>query len=87
MRNSVIDLRNTLMHYEPEYQEKSSGEQQGTVLTKLRGLFPEHPVPRSKVFFPEQCLSAGCANWSVIVAADFADEFCKKLGIALPYDR
>jgi hypothetical protein len=83
----LIDLRNTLMHYEPECQEKSSAEEQGPMLTKLRGLFPEHPAPQSKVFFPGQCLSAGCAHWSVTVATDFADEFCKKLGIAPPYDR
>ena len=56
---------------------------------KLRDRFPVNR-PMAKMgnpYFPDQCLGAGCAFWSVTTATNFADEFLRRFGVTPNYQR
>jgi hypothetical protein len=83
----LIDLRNSLIHFEPEWTpagRKDSEDQRSAHKHEkaLRGKFALNPfLPAVNPFYPDQCLSYGCAVWALEASILFADEFCAKLGI------
>lgn len=85
--NSLIRLRNALIHYEPEsvliYSTSTiSQKDQHKLEQDLKGNFKENPLTgKGNPFYPDKCLGHGCAEWGVISCLSFSDEFFSKLGI------
>jgi hypothetical protein len=79
---SLIKLRDTLVHYKPEWDNEAGQHQK--LEKRLRSCkFALSPyADTGRLWFPHQCLGAGCAQWSVVTARDFSDEFCNQLGIS-----
>ncbi|WP_323155415.1 hypothetical protein [Pseudomonas alvandae] len=83
----LVDLRNALVHYEPETISSFSedDENRGTehkFEKKLRGRFePNRLTGPGNPFYPDKVLGAGCARWAIASAVAFADSFFEKLGI------
>lgn len=88
----VIQLRNNLIHYEPEWvndeiEDLSMVAAEKKLDKRLRGKFPTSPLMnKSDPFFPNKCLSYGCARWAVESSLAYSDEFYAKLGVPAPYE-
>src|SRR6266699_176261 len=88
--DDLIELRNALVHYKPEWIESSQGTQDQKTAHKfekrLRGKFPLNPLTSlGNPFYPDKCLSHGCAEWAVASSLKFIDEFFSKLGYSYPF--
>jgi hypothetical protein len=92
---SLIEIRNSLMHYKREWIVVQKGEipldveeTHGEKLEKmLRNKFPVNPLAqKNRPFFPDACFGHGCAQWAVGNSLAFTDEFFKKLELPAPYD-
>ncbi|UVH60499.1 hypothetical protein NWF24_14125 [Variovorax paradoxus] len=85
----LIELRNALIHFEPETITGSWDTQPQRAHKsekRLRGKFDENALAGpGNPFYPDKLLGAGCAAWSVKSAVAFADEFFQKLGIEATY--
>jgi len=88
----VVQLRNNLIHYEPEWMSgepvaPSIAVTEKKLIKSLRGKFPTSPLTgENNPFFPGKCLSHGCAQWAVESSIAYCDEFYKKLGASAPYE-
>lgn len=85
--SSLIDLRNRLVHYKPEwvgtgegYKETFSEKLRERLEKKIKKLNPLADAGNCS-FFPHKCLSYGCAKWAVESSIKFTDEFFLKLGL------
>jgi hypothetical protein len=81
---SLIKLRNKLIHYEPEWSTVEH-----PIERELQGKFPENPFVPTYVgnpFYPDRCLSHGCAKWSVKSSLALTEEFHTRLGTTPTYD-
>jgi hypothetical protein len=57
------------------------------LIKSLRGKFSTIPwIGNNNPFFPDKCLSYGCARWAVESSFAYSDEFYKKLGVPAPYE-
>ncbi len=86
----LTKLRNALVHYKPEWIESSQGTQDQKTAHKmeklLRGKFSLNPLTSSgNPFYPDKCLSHGCAKWAIISSLKFVDEFYSRLGQSYPF--
>jgi hypothetical protein len=82
----LVQLRNTLVHARPVTRETGY---MSALDNKLRDRFPANR-PMAKMgnpYFPDQCLGAGCAFWSVTAATNLADEFFRRFGVTPNYQR
>ncbi|MCE0463996.1 MULTISPECIES: hypothetical protein [Pseudomonas] len=83
----LVDLRNALVHYEPEtiFNFSEDDENRGAehkFEKKLRGRFePNKLTGPGNPFYPDKVLGAGCARWAIASAVAFVDSFFEKLGI------
>jgi hypothetical protein len=76
----LLRLRDALLICTPEWHD-SRGRHR-TLEKRLRTKFPPSPlVGDDRPWFPDRCLSAGCANWAVRTAQAFSDDFCRRMGI------
>ncbi len=76
----LIQLRNALLHYKPEYI--THGETVHNFEKKLKGKFSLSPIKgKRNPFWPGKCLGHGCAKWVVISCIKFADEFYLRMGL------
>lgn len=88
----LIELRNALIHYEPESVLVSATRERGSnevhkFEKKLKGRFSENPITGpGNAFFPDKCLGFGCAKWGAEKAIEFVDLFSSKFGIASPIE-
>lgn len=85
----LIELRNALIHYEPETVLAYSDEGKVDIQKfekKLKGKFSTNPLALGHAFFPSKCLGHGCAKWAVNSTIEFADEFFRRMGIPSPHD-
>ena len=81
----LISLRNKLVHFEPQWSGKEADR---NFERKLENKFPLHlwfEKSPGNPFFPDKCLSHGCAEWAVSTSLKFADEFCSRMGITPNY--
>lgn len=89
--NSLIKLRNALVHYEPEWiiiedGNKINATQKFEQL--LRNRFELNPFTGEKnPFFPDKCLSLGCIEWALDSIIRFCDIFFVTMGIIPPYEK
>lgn len=86
----LIELRNALIHYEPETIVSHSGSETPQLHKfekRLKGKFPVNPLTGlGNPFYPDKVLGAGCAQWAVCAAVAFTDDFFQKLGITPTYE-
>jgi len=76
----LIHLRNALTHYKPEWDD--SLDMHSGLQCRLTGKFDLNRLSTtSNLWFPHQCLGAGCAKWAVSTAEEFVRAFCEHLGI------
>ena len=86
----VTDLRNAFIHFEPKSvrvvgKRETDGEY--GFETGMRNRFDLNPYTGDgNPFFPDQCQSRGCAEWSVKKTLAFAGEFFERLGVDRPYE-
>ena len=81
---SLVDLRNALVHFEPQTITATVGEKtQAHKFDTLKGKFPDNELlaGAGNPYYPEKLLGAGCAQWAVRSAVAFTDEFFDKLGV------
>jgi hypothetical protein len=81
----LIGLRNRLVHYKPEFVV--AGEH--IAERQLRGKFAENPFIEADTdnpFYPDRCLSHGCAKWAAESSINFADEFHTRMRTIRAYD-
>jgi len=87
----LVDLRNALVHYEPEtILSFSNGDKMQATNhafeKKLRGRFELNSLTgQGNPFYPDKVLGAGCARWAVASAVAFADAFFETLGLPSMY--
>lgn len=87
----LIRLRNSLVHYQPESvtvicQNDPEAVSIQNLERQLKGKFGLNPlVGCGGPFFPQKCLSHGCAEWAVRSSLALSDEFYSKLGLKPPY--
>ena len=77
----LIDLRNMLVHFKPEWDNDQKKHKK--IEQKLKGRFELNPFwPKEDViFFPFKCLSHGCASWAVRSSMNFILEFFTLTGV------
>ena len=82
----LITLRNALAHYKPGWAgvdidlHKWEGQLRAAGFT-LNPMMPNNP------FFPDRCLSHGCAKWAVETSLGFVREFCAVMNITPLFDK
>jgi hypothetical protein len=78
--DSLIHLRDALLDYTPEWDDARGKHH--SLQKRLEGKIPLNPfAPANSPWFPDGCLSAGCATWSVRAAQFFSDDFCHRMAI------
>lgn len=88
----VIDLRNELVHASyVDTELRSDGDtlrnqSEHKLAEKLRNKFKLNPhTGPSNPFFPDHCLSAGCALWALESVVSFCDSFFARIEVEPPY--
>lgn len=90
--DTLVRLRNALIHYEPEsiitHSEIDPDKVKEHKFEKrLRGKFSLNPLTGSgNAFFPAKCLSHGCSKWAVKTSLELTDNFFEKLNLKPRYD-
>jgi hypothetical protein len=85
----VIKLRNYLVHFPSEWLAEPDDEsgplpqsELPLIERQLKGQFPSTRFAwAAQPFFPNHCLSAGCARWAAESSLSFAQEFSTRAGI------
>ncbi|MET3457112.1 hypothetical protein [Pseudomonas kilonensis] len=87
----LVELRNALVHYEPETIFNFSNDSENTEVEhrfekRLRGKFEINRLTGpGNPFYPDKVLGAGCARWAITSAVAFTDDFFGKLGVPSMY--
>ena len=85
---TVISLRNTLVHGAPEWHQTGVNLNHWCE-TNLRPQFDDNPlVPATSrnPYYPDKCLSYGCAKWCFESILALSDEFFGRIGVASRFD-
>ena len=86
----VLDIRNELVHFSPrwiqgggkEYTENEYGFEES-----LKDRFELNPLmPGGNAFFPDQCLSYGCAQWAARISEGFVSHFSRRINLEIHPD-
>ncbi len=78
--DTLIHLRDALLHYSPNWDDARGRGQ--SLEERLGEKFPENPFAASGApWFPDRCMSAGCATWALRAAQFFSDDFCHRMAI------
>jgi hypothetical protein len=78
--DSLVRLRDALVHCGPERPE--SRRRARTIEQRLHDLVSPNPLAEADApWFPDVCLSAGCADWAVRTADGFSAAFCRRLSL------
>jgi hypothetical protein len=85
---TVIDLRNNLVHYKPKWRgDTPSNERKEKRISQLEKRLNSNPFIEGNPFFPHQCLSYDCAKWAIETCIQFNDQFHVRIQMKPPYDR
>jgi hypothetical protein len=78
----LIQLRNALVHYKPEWD--TDQREHRKIERRLKDRFALNPftIP-SDAFFPKKCLGHGCAEWAVKSSMSFMNEFLGRLELPM----
>ena len=77
-------IRNALIHYRPEWDNEQKEHKK--LKERLSGRFALNKHGAG-LWFPHQCLGAGCAAWATNQAESFMTDFCQRLGIPNRIDK
>ena len=81
----LIQLRNALVHYEPEWD--TALKKHKSIEDKLKDCFNINPFSHdTDAFFPKKCLGHGCAEWSVKSTIEFIGDFYRRMGFPPKWD-
>lgn len=81
----VQDLRNILVHHEPEFDLLSANAPQQR-MGQIYHKFDENPFYLgSGLFFPYRCMGFGCAKWAIESCLGFTEYFYSQLDGDTPY--
>ena len=79
--DSLIQLRNSLVHYKPEWD--TAQREHRKIESRLQGRFRPNPFTGpNDAFFPKKCLGHGCAEWAIKSGVTFIEEFFSRLGLS-----
>jgi len=87
----LIKLRNSLIHYEPEWVKNTSSHDFNDAdmhkfEKKLKGKFTTNPFTgEGNAFYPDKCIGYGCAKWGFDASIALTEEFSKKSGVKITY--
>ena len=86
----LIALRNGLVHGRPEWhtpgQPFDDVEKLGERLNEKQFSPSPFILAEGNAYFPDKCLSYGCAKWAVESSISFADGFYSRIGLIPKYD-
>jgi len=83
--DSVIRLRNSLVHYKPEWDDEENEHKK--LESRLKSKFPPNPFAgKSQAFFPHKCLGHGCTEWAIQNSIKFVEAFYQRLGVSHPQE-
>jgi hypothetical protein len=78
--DDLIQLRNALVHYKPEWDRDQKKHRK--IADRLKSRFPQNPFAGSNdVFFPKKCLGYGFAEWVVESGVTFIESLFRQLGL------
>lgn len=81
----VQDLRNILVHHEPEFDLLSANAPQQR-MGQIYHKFDENPFYLgSGLFFPYRCMGFGCAKWAIESCLSFTETFYSQVDVSKPY--
>ena len=84
---TLIKLRNELVHSEPHSMEMSLPTNERSSVPalekRLRSKIGECPYKGLKEYFPENCLHLKCGEWAASSSQKFVDEFLSRAGASL----
>ena len=88
----LIKLRNSLIHYEPEWVTTQSVDEallkQQKIEKFLRNKFELNRFTgKDNPFFPDKCFSAGLVKWAIDKVLEFTDSFYLNIGLIPPYEK
>ena len=76
----LVRLRAALLSYPADWDDARGRHQ--VLEERLKDAFPPSPlVSSSRPWFPDRCLSAGCAKWAVKSVQVFANDFYKRMAL------
>ncbi|PRG90039.1 hypothetical protein C6V08_32490 [Burkholderia gladioli] len=88
--DSLLRLRNSLMHYKLVTQEVGLGSDEQKPVDfekKLQAYFADNPLTGAgNPYFPDRVMGHGAAEWSVKSAVAFLDGYCQRLSATPPYE-
>jgi hypothetical protein len=91
----LTEIRNHLLHYTREWvvihNRQYPGREPESTSDHFEKILPRkfatNPLAEKNVpFFPDRCLSHGCAEWAIMNSIIFVDEFYRRLGMPVPYE-
>jgi hypothetical protein len=77
--DALIDLRNAVVHFRPEWTGKSGEHRK--LSARLKGKFDPTPVLPNELLFPRAWASASFARWAIRTAVAFLDYFYQEAGM------
>lgn len=86
---TLIAIRNALIHYEPVWASSEEEKANKRILSlKQEKKFALNPLRtgQSNPFFPDKCLSHGCAKWAFNSSIQFVEEFFSRMSLPVLYD-
>lgn len=83
--DSLIKLRNGLVHFKPEWPDEQ--EIHKKIEQRLTSKFSLSPFIVGGAFFPQKCMSYGCAKWAVLSSLSFMSRFSQKAGLVNKFDK
>ncbi|EDZ56986.1 conserved hypothetical protein [Bacillus cereus H3081.97] len=84
--NLLVILRNSLVHYKPEWVELEGNTEELEVI--FGGKFPRNPLFSEHLsYFPNKCLGFGSSKWALESAYNLAKEFYSRLGDSDPFTK
>ena len=87
--HALIIIRNTLIHYKPMWErgkETQTDKRIKHLEQSKRFPFNTLTTGRTNNFFPDLCLSHGCAEWAVEKSIELVTLFSSKMGTTLLFD-
>ncbi len=89
----MIEVRNTLIHFKPEWNSvhspyTSAYENQNKLTDKLVNKFEVSVFFKNtgNAIFPGKCIGYGCGKWFLVNVLRFADEFHNKISLKPVYE-
>ncbi|BCL79663.1 hypothetical protein ccbrp13_21280 [Ktedonobacteria bacterium brp13] len=83
-------IRNDFVHYEPEWTSIELEKKRKNSILNLQQQkkFAFNPLITATLnpFYPDKCLSHGCAKWAINSSVQLAEDFFSKIGVPIPFE-